>query len=257
MGIVFLSIQTGLNLMNAGHIAYFVAGIILALAVVNAEMAEIKNEAKTALNIVQKTGSFATMLVPAVNEKGVGLVTNLTVQVKPGEGRSLVDINNIFFWVDTQNSIRIAKQVAEEFTGADLSRYDIEYLIATNASAVEGPSAGAALAIATIAALEGKKLLPDVMITGTIRPDGSIGRVGEILSKAEAAKEFNATTLLIPEGQSISVSRGYEKQCKDYILYKTCASLWETKSTNLSEHTGINVVEVKNIKEALDYMVGE
>ncbi len=255
MRIVFLRMQTGLDLMKAGRIVYFIAGIILALAVVNAGTLDTKNEAKTADGGLRKTGSFATTLVPAVDEKGVGLVTNLTVQVKPGEGRSLVDINNIFFWVDTQNSIRTAKKVAEEFTGMDLSRYDIEYSIAINASAVEGPSAGAALAIATIAALEGKTLRPGVMITGTINPDGSIGQIGEFLSKAEAAKEFNATTLLIPQGQSVFVNSGYEKQCNNYILYKTCASLWGTKSTNLSEHTGINVIEVRNIEEVTKYMV--
>ncbi len=241
--------------MRAGSVVYFVAGIIIALAVVNAGIVETKNEIKATGDGPQKTGSFATMLVPAVNEKGAGLVTNLTVQVKPGEGRSLVDINSIFFWVDTQNSIRIAKKVAEEFTGVELSRYDIEYSIATNASAVEGPSAGAALAVTTIAALEGKRLRPDVMITGTINPDGSIGQVGEILSKAEAAKMFNATTFLIPAGQSVFVSRGYEKRCKDYILYKTCASMWETKSANISEQIGIAVIEVKNVEEALRYAV--
>ncbi len=199
--------------------------------------------------------SYATMLIPAVDERGGGLTTNLTIEIKSGSGRSLVDINDLFFWVDTQNSIRTAKSVAEKFTGAELKNYDIIYSIVTNASAVEGPSAGAAIAVATIAAMENKNLRHYAMITGTINPDGSIGKVSEVFQKAIAAKNANATLFLVPEGQSTQTTNGYEKLCKSYVISDICSSQWKTKNVNVGKDAGIEVVEVKDISEAIKYMV--
>ncbi len=199
--------------------------------------------------------SYATMLIPAVDEKGGGLTTNLTVEIRPGKGRSLVDINDLFFWVDTQSSIRTAKDVAEKFTGTDIKNYDIIYSIVTDASAVEGPSAGAAIAITTIAALENKKLRHDAMITGTINKDGSIGKVSDILQKAAAAKSANATLFLVPAGQSTQIISGYEKICKSYVISEVCSSQWKTMNVNVGKDAGIDVVEVKNINDAIGYMV--
>ena len=234
----------------------FAVGFILFILLFNAANLS-KNERITSFfnKNVSEQGNYATMLIPAVDDKGVGIITNLTVQVKPGSGRSLVDINDLFFWVDTQNSIRTAKDVAEKFTGTGLQNYDIIYSIVTNASAVEGPSAGAALTIATIAALENKNLRRDVLITGTINPDGSIGKVGDVAQKAAAAKNFNATIFLVPAGQSLQTTNGYEKTCKTYLISKFCSSQWKTKNINLEKENGIKVIEVKDIKDAINYMV--
>ncbi|MBI2085503.1 MAG: hypothetical protein HYT71_03245 [Candidatus Aenigmarchaeota archaeon] len=199
--------------------------------------------------------SYATMLIPAIDENGNGLATNLSVEIRAGSGRSLVDINGLFFWIDTQNSIRTAKDVAEKFTGIDTKNYDIIYSIVTDASAVEGPSAGAAIAIATIAALENKKLRHDVMITGTINADGSIGKVSDIAQKAIAAKNSNATLFLVPIDQSTQTISGYEKICKSYVVSELCSSQWKTTKVNVGKDAGIRVVEVKNIDGAISYMV--
>lgn len=239
--------------MKPGHVLLFTMGAVLFLILANAQQQE-KPAVRNPINVPGKT-SYATMLIPAVDDRGVGLVTNLTVQVKPGDGRSLVDIKDLFFWVDTQNSIRTAESVAEKFTGAELQNYDIIYSIVTNASVVEGPSAGAALAIATIAALENKKLRHDVMITGAINPDGSIDKVGDVVQKAAAARSFNATLFLVPAGQSLQTVSGYEKICKSYLVSKICSSLWETRSINLETEAGVKVIEVNDIKEAMGYMV--
>ena len=66
----------------------------------------------------------------------------------------------------------------------DLSEYDLVYTIKANATVIEGASAGAALAVATVAALTGKELNSSVMMTGTINHDGTIGPVGGIFEKA-------------------------------------------------------------------------
>ncbi|MFH0889953.1 MAG: S16 family serine protease [Candidatus Aenigmatarchaeota archaeon] len=240
--------------MKASRAVFVIIGVVLFILLSNT--ANIREDSSIKINATGN-GSFATMLLPAVDDKGNGLVTNLTVEVNRGEGRSLVDIRSLLFWVDTQNSIRIAGNVAAKYTDVKLDNYDIVYTIATNASVVEGPSAGAALTIATIAALKNKKLRPDVMITGTINPDGSIGEIGDVFSKAQAAKAVNATTLLVPIGQSVEIKTGYEKTCKNYFVSKVCASTWQTNSLNISELVGINVIEVGNINDALSYLVVE
>lgn len=197
---------------------------------------------------------YSTILVPAVDENGNGVVTNLTVQAKPGTGKVLVDINSLVFWVDTQNSIRVAGRVAESTSGLRIGNYDITYSILTNASAVEGPSAGAALTLATIAALEGRRIRSDVMITGTIEPDGSIGGVGDVLAKAEAAKRLGASLFIVPEGQSVDVKRTYEKSCRDFLLSTFCSTEWKSVKTNISQAVGISVAEAKDVYDAMNFV---
>ena len=66
-----------------------------------------------------------------------------------------------------------------------------------------GPSAGAALTIATIAALKHDSIRSDVVITGTINADGTIGQIGGVLEKAQAAKDIGAKLFLVPVGQGV------------------------------------------------------
>jgi uncharacterized protein len=194
-----------------------------------------------------------SLQVPAVDDLGNGVSTTLVVEKKPGKGGTLVDVNQLFFWVDTQNSIRTAKAVAEDYTHLNLSDVDLTYRIETNASAIGGPSAGAALAIATISVLENRALNPSVMITGTVNPDGSIGQVGGIEEKAKASKSSGATTFLVPEGQSSDNFYTTEKVCKRYGFIDYCNNEYVLKEVNVEKDVGIKVVEVSDIKEALKY----
>ena len=128
--------------------------------------------------------SAVMMYLPAVDSNNTGYMTTLKVEAKPGTGRTLVDIDGLLFWEDTQQSIRKSKAVAEIISGINTSTVDLIYTIHANASLVGGESAGAALTIATIAALENKKIHEGIIITGSINHDGSIGPVQAILPKA-------------------------------------------------------------------------
>ena len=197
---------------------------------------------------------FVKIYVPAVDNEGRGVVTTLKVGIKPGSGKVLVDINNILFWLDTQQSIQIAKKVAEDMTKVDLSKFDLIYSLENiNASVVEGPSAGAALAIATIAAIKGKEIDSKTMITGTISPSGTIGPVGGIIPKAQAAKEIGATTFLVPEGQGTQVNYVPEERCERIGYFTFCTTTYKKKIENVGKSVGINVVEVNHISEAMKY----
>jgi len=201
------------------------------------------------------TSNVVKLPVPAIDEEGNGVLTMLVVEAVPGKGRVLTDINHLLFFIDTQNSIQIAKAVAQNITGIDTSKIDLIYQIETNASAIGGPSAGAALTIATIAALENKTLNQKVGITGTINLDGSIGPVGGIEEKAKAAKEAGIEIFLVPEGQGTQVSYTPKRECKKIgpILY--CTTEYLIKKVDVSESVGIKVKEVSNIQEALKYFL--
>ncbi|TWT74581.1 Lon protease [Posidoniimonas polymericola] len=65
---------------------------------------------------------------------------------------------------------------------------------------VDGPSAGALTTIGVLAALRGDTVLPDVAMTGTINPDGTIGPVGGVPHKIDGAAEAGMRLVLIPYG---------------------------------------------------------
>jgi len=199
--------------------------------------------------------SFATITVPAVDEDGNGVPTELDVQVVPGIGRTLVNVDKLIFWADTQNSIRTAKSVAEEMTNTNLQDYDIIYTINANASVIEGPSAGAALTIATIAAIEKRQLNGSVMMTGTINHDGTIGPVGEVIAKATAAKSLGAELFIVPVSQSVQISYESRRYCEKIGLSQICSMEQIPSKVDVSEEAGIEVKEARNIGEALKYFL--
>jgi len=197
--------------------------------------------------------SSSMIKVPAVDESGKGVVTEILVELKPGSGKTLSDIENTFSFIDTQNSIRTAKEVAQNLTGIDLSQYDLIYTISTDASIVEGPSAGAAITIATIAALEGRELNPEVMITGKIFPDSTIGKVGQVLEKAKAAKQNSAKLFLVPKTGIPYQEYEYQKEisCETISGSELCETHYVKKPMETVQ--GIEIIEVSTIKEALEY----
>lgn len=206
-------------------------------------------------NLQTISSNIATINLPAVDNQGNGVITKLKVQAIPGEGRVLTNIDNILFWVDTQYSIKTAEMVAENITKADLSKVDLIYTIETDASLIEGGSAGAALTIATIAVLQNKTLPSDVMITGTINPDGTIGPVGAIFAKAQASKEVGTKKFLVPEGQGTQVNYIPERKCEQIGPVTFCTTEYKPQRLDISKDAGIELIEVSTIDDALKYFI--
>ncbi|MEM4662683.1 MAG: S16 family serine protease [Candidatus Diapherotrites archaeon] len=197
--------------------------------------------------------SSAVASIVAVSSDGFGLVGKAIVEIKDGKGRVLFNTNP-FVEPDTQYSIEVAKEVAERFTRVSLAEKDLVYSIeAPKAQLIGGPSAGAALCVATIAAIQGKKVRSDVAITGTIQQNGSIGQVGGILEKAQAAGESGFKFFLVPSGQKNVVvyeKKETEQRGKGIIVKKI---YYEPKIVDLNElmfeQYGLQVIEVSNIEE--------
>ncbi|MCK4428777.1 MAG: hypothetical protein KAU95_00255, partial [Candidatus Aenigmarchaeota archaeon] len=165
---------------------------------------------------------------------------------KEGNGHVYVDT-----WpltkIDTQASARIAKRVACDILYLDCSNYDFFYTIRSDAQTVGGPSGGAAVTVATIAALLDLDISGKVMMTGTINLDGSIGQVSGILEKVEAvAKKGN--TFLIPYKQSVITLKTSEKT-KYPVTENETSEIIDVKEY-AKEHFNLTVAEVKTIKEA-------
>lgn len=197
----------------------------------------------------------ATIIVPAVDQDGNGVATELIVQAIPGSGKSLVSIDKLFYLVDTQTSIRMARQVASHVLGEEFLGRDLIYTIRANASVIEGPSAGAALAIATIAAMRGDKLDRSVMITGTVNPDGTIGKVGGVLEKAQAAKAIGASMLLVPPTQSIEIINTPQQKCQETNLGELCGMANIRTEINISNAVKMPIHEVFDVNEAMEFFV--
>lgn len=176
--------------------------------------------------ILRERGKRTTINILAViGEKGVLLPAQ--TEIRDGEGRLLLSIDETLFFTSTQTSITLALKIAKNITGASLSDKDIIIRVGNpynQTLALSGQSAGSSIAVALIANLLDKKIRKDVVLTGTIEEDGSIGPVGDVRTKARAARDAGIKTILVPKGQGVDIP-------------------------------GIRVIEVSSIEEALPYMM--
>ncbi|MFH0832403.1 MAG: S16 family serine protease [Candidatus Aenigmatarchaeota archaeon] len=204
--------------------------------------------------ITNTTGERSVeMLVPAVNADGNGVAAKLITTVRPGSGSLLVSVNDVLAQYDTQLSGRMAAEVAGNYTGKDMNSYDVIYSIEVNASAIEGPSAGAAMTVSIISALQGMVLNKSVMITGAIYEDGTIGQAGAIYEKMLAAKDNGITTFLIPVNQSIDYAVKRDKKCEMLGKTEYCKINYIHDRSIIGDEINMTVIEVGNIGDAVKY----
>ncbi|OQA32019.1 MAG: Archaeal Lon protease [archaeon ADurb.Bin336] len=177
----------------------------------------------------------------AVTEDNKGMAAELRIQTIPGTGKSAFITSNSLVGKDTQTTGNIAIQIAQKETNVLLVDKDLIFDIRANASEVDGPSAGAAMALLTYSMFSEKPLQSGIGLTGTINSDGSIGMVGGVGAKAVAASKIGIKLFMIPLGEAVT----------DIIDGKN----FET--VNLLEYgpkeLGMKVVEVNNIKQVIEY----
>jgi len=154
---------------------------------------------------MESHSNFAHTKILGVTEgnESTGVIADLTVEVKTGSGRVFIDTLPLTK-LDTQASARLAKEVACITLDVDCSGLDFLYVIRSDFVIIGGPSAGAALTAATMAALQGIDIYPDVYMTGTINPAGSLGAIGGVIEKADAAAAANAKVLVLSSEQRYS-----------------------------------------------------
>jgi uncharacterized protein len=240
----------------------FLAGMLYHAAFLSPGGVSQLAEVSTLRPMERPQAAVEAMLV-AVTQHGTGMTLKASVEIKPGEGRVLF-ATNPFVEPDTQQSVVIAARVAQHFTGKSLRDKDVIFSIEVPEEAKElqlvgGPSAGAALTLATIAAIEGKNVPDTVAITGTIQPDGTIGPVGGIFEKAKAAAEHGVKRFFVPRGQSkvLVYEPHTEERRGPGFVYRRIYYTTRTLDLNqeFARDYGMQVMEVSDISELVRYVL--
>lgn len=106
---------------------------------------------------------------------------------------------------------------------------------------IDGPSAGALTTAGLIALARGEEFTDKVTMTGTINATGTVGPVGGIPEKVQAAGEAGFTTVLIPLGQRMSTN--HKGETVDVVKE--------------GDRAGVTVKEVGDIYEAYHELTGQ
>ncbi len=217
----------------------------------NAGKEEKQTPANVNMNVpVPESGSCAN-IVAVRSDTHSGVIGKVHVELKEGNGNVLVNTNP-FVESTTQYSVREAVKVAESYTNINIANRDIIVYFDINGTLIGGPSAGAAITAATIAAIENKEVRQDAVITGTIEGGGHIGRVSGVFEKAVAAEENGMELFLMAEGQGV-----YEQRIKkEEIFGFTFVRVYSTP-VDLKEYMKgkMEVEEVSTIGDVVAYMV--
>ncbi|MDR3782305.1 MAG: hypothetical protein P4K92_03225 [Candidatus Nitrosotalea sp.] len=198
--------------------------------------------------IVQSDGFFQTT---AYN----GTILKITVDIRDGTGLVLAN-TAIPEGVDFQDSARVAVQVAHNITGVDLSNKDVIFSITTdnqNLHAVDGGSAGGAMTVLLTSAILGKSINGHVLMTGTIQPDGTIGPIGGVLEKAQAAAGYGAKIFLVPSGQGVVEEQHCTQSTQGLFVYQSCSPQEVSLASIMESKYGMKVIEVGSIDDVLKY----
>lgn len=192
--------------------------------------------------------------VPLVADRSTGdgdegILLSASVIVKNGTGHVFVDTSP-YTQVDLQGSARLAAMVASDVLGIDQRAYDFYYIIDISSPIIGGPSAGGALTVATIAAINNWTLKPGVVMTGMINPDESIGSVGGIPIKLEAAAAKNTTLFLIPQGQStVTIKKTITRTKGAFEFFEIKEEIVDV--IELGKKLDVEVKEVSTIQEVV------
>ncbi|MCK5030181.1 MAG: hypothetical protein KAR64_01815, partial [Thermoplasmatales archaeon] len=206
-----------------------------------------------------------TVYAPAVahtNNGYVGVTSTITVTIQNnGSGRVFVDTLPLT-QIDMQGSARLAVKVASALVKNDdrceinPSEYDFFFVIRTSSPIIGGPSAGAIMTTAVTSLLQNWSMDSKTMMTGMINPDGSIGPVGGILQKIDAAYSVGATRFLIPKGQGEYTETITETVSEGGWTQVTTRQILRNVSDYALDNYGIEVIESEDINDALLYFTG-
>ncbi|MBO8137142.1 MAG: ATP-dependent protease, Lon family [Desulfotomaculum sp.] len=128
-----------------------------------------------------------------------------------------------------KDSVFNAASVIRKITGIDISSYDIHVNI-VGGGRIDGPSAGAAITIALLSAIEERPVKQDVAVTGEISIQGRVRAVGGIPEKIYGARQAGIKKVIIPEENAKDVPVGIK---------------------------GVTIIPVKKVEEMLPHVFGE
>ena len=189
-----------------------------------------------------------------------GIIMTVHLELREGEGRLLINTEPKI-GIDLQTSANTAILVAEELTNQSLKTTDVILTVIADSETeiLDGPSAGAALTVALLAAINDETADPSILMTGTINPDGSIGKVGGLIEKALASARFDAKKFLVPYEQSVGIVYKTEEThpAPGLTIITTKPELIDIEDYIRDEGYELDIIEVNNIVEVYDSVILE
>lgn len=128
-----------------------------------------------------------------------------------------------------KDSVFNAAAVIRQLSGKDISNYDVHINVIGGGN-IDGPSAGAAICLAVLSAIEERPIYQDVAVTGEISLQGKIKPVGGVVEKIFGAKQAGMRLVLVPQENHADIPAGL---------------------------TGIKVIPVSTLQEAMSYVFCE
>ncbi|MEM1525609.1 MAG: S16 family serine protease [Ignisphaera sp.] len=185
------------------------------------------------------------------NGSYVGVSADLYVRVTcPGYGRVYVETLPLS-QIDLQASTRVAALVASSIANISFNVCDYYASIRASSPIVGGPSASGATAVAFTSALLRLPLNNSVVMTGMIMPDGSIGPVGGLKYKLEAALNRGAKVFLVPYGQTIDYTYSIVEERWGPAIIRRTAKV-PIDLVEYGKELGIEVKSIATVYEALE-----
>ena len=179
-------------------------------------------------------------------------ITNLSLEIVAGRGRVLVNTEPLMGEVFQDTAI-LAKETAEKISGKSLGNYDLIFSISAPAEipGVDGPSAGAAMCLLVLSIIDDHILRSNIALTGTIQPDGTIGAIGGIAEKAQAALDAGSTVFYIPEENTQMVIYEEGEITRWGRVFRTQVPVQVNTEEYIEANVGIEVEIVDNISDLI------
>ncbi|MCL4376583.1 hypothetical protein M1558_03795 [Candidatus Parvarchaeota archaeon] len=154
-------------------------------------------------NVIGSTSLYIFGVTNSSNGTLVGVPALLNLTITNGTGKVFLGSTPLT-QTDTQAQAVLSADLACQLLNVNCDNYNFYYYITSSSVEVGGPSAGSAFTMAAMSILSGKPLNKNVAMTGTANPDGSVGIVGDVSQKSEAAANQHIKTFLYPSTDSIS-----------------------------------------------------
>ena len=129
-----------------------------------------------------------------------GTLTIISLNITKGNGSIMVSGPNVT-GNSTIFSANTAVAAASKYLKIDMNNYNFNYHI-YNVTNVSGPSAGTAMALLVISAYTHKPIPNNVTVTGTISYNGTVGEIGGVYDKINAAALNGITYAIVPYAQN-------------------------------------------------------
>ena len=140
----------------------------------------------------------------AANRGEMALIDLAVSHVSSGTGPEVSTDSH--FGGNLDVSLRTAVSAAAKAVGYDPRflrvRLSVKTSILQSGLHIDGPSAGAVLAVSVAAALLGDQIRPDVCMSGTINENLDVGPVGGLEEKIKGCRQFKYREMVVPFGQS-------------------------------------------------------